>query len=275
MSGARVQRVFLVGCARSGTTLLQSLLASHPSIASYPESHFFRHLSGGRRWRWVGLPSRRARPRLEQFLGELAHPSAPRALPRRVVLRRQYVSFFLGLLDSLALGERKAIWIEKTPSHLWHLDEIERLVPGAKFIHIVRDGTDVVASLYDVTHRYPEVWGGARSIDACIDRWLKDVAISRRYEGRENHLAVSYERLVDSPREVLEEICSFLGIEYANAMLRDHRLTAERVVLESEPWKSNAFRTVRRRPGRKFEELFEEEEQRYILARLSPTNPLR
>ncbi|MGC1525664.1 MAG: sulfotransferase, partial [Phormidesmis sp.] len=36
-----MKRLFLVGCARSGTTLLQSLLASHPGVASFPESNFF------------------------------------------------------------------------------------------------------------------------------------------------------------------------------------------------------------------------------------------
>ena len=34
--------VFIVGSARSGTTLLQSMLASHPEVYSFPETHFFR-----------------------------------------------------------------------------------------------------------------------------------------------------------------------------------------------------------------------------------------
>ena len=34
-------RIFIVGCPRSGTTLLQSLLAAHPQIHSFPETHFF------------------------------------------------------------------------------------------------------------------------------------------------------------------------------------------------------------------------------------------
>ncbi len=38
--------IFLVGCPRSGTTLLQALLASHPAIRSFPESHYLRHIVG-------------------------------------------------------------------------------------------------------------------------------------------------------------------------------------------------------------------------------------
>lgn len=270
MSGASLQRVFLVGCARSGTTLLQSVLASHPAVASYPESHFFRRLMPSERWRWwAGLPSPRARPQLEKFLVELAHPSAPRALPRTLILRRQYVSFFLGLLDRLTREEEKAIWIEKTPSHLWHLDQIERHVPGAKFIHILRNGADVVASLYEVTQRYPHDWGGSRPLDECIDRWIKDASISRRYAGRENHFLVRYEALVDDPPRVLGELCSFLGIAYRSEMVGDRRRVVERVVLDSEPWKGNTRASIRRQPTRKFEELFTEEEQRYVLTRLT------
>ena len=41
---AILSRIFLVGCPRSGTTLTQSLLAAHPMVASFPESHFFSHL---------------------------------------------------------------------------------------------------------------------------------------------------------------------------------------------------------------------------------------
>ena len=36
-----MKRIFIVGVARSGTTLLQSMLASHPEIHSFPETHFF------------------------------------------------------------------------------------------------------------------------------------------------------------------------------------------------------------------------------------------
>ncbi|HEV2472658.1 MAG TPA: sulfotransferase, partial [Chthonomonadales bacterium] len=55
MSAAIRSRVFLVGCVRSGTTLLQSLLAAHSEIASFPETDFFRYLVGQSRERWEGM----------------------------------------------------------------------------------------------------------------------------------------------------------------------------------------------------------------------------
>ena len=69
MQTAPKQRIFLVGCPRSGTTLLQSLLAAHPDITSFPESHFFRHLIDNRRWlhRTFGIASKRARTRKIKF----------------------------------------------------------------------------------------------------------------------------------------------------------------------------------------------------------------
>ena len=62
-------RVFLVGCSRSGTTLLQVLIASHPRIHSFPETSFFINGIGVRcrPLAWIGL-SPRARYAIENFL---------------------------------------------------------------------------------------------------------------------------------------------------------------------------------------------------------------
>ncbi|MEM9163612.1 MAG: sulfotransferase, partial [Cyanobacteria bacterium P01_F01_bin.4] len=52
-SKKQIGKFFVVGCSRSGTTLLQSLLASHPEIISFPESKFFVDL--------VWMPEERSR----------------------------------------------------------------------------------------------------------------------------------------------------------------------------------------------------------------------
>lgn len=84
-------RLFLVGCPRTGTTLIQSLLAAHSQIASFPESHLLL-AGGGTRW-------------------------------------------------------GQTIWLEKTPLHLLYIKQFEQFIPGVKFIHLLRNGADVVASL--------------------------------------------------------------------------------------------------------------------------------
>ncbi|MEQ8960988.1 MAG: sulfotransferase [Coleofasciculus sp. C2-GNP5-27] len=78
------ERIFLVGCPRSGTTLLQSLLAAHPQIASFPESHFFRHLipEFEPKRRLLGLSSRRGKPHFQRFMREIGHEEMQTYLPK-------------------------------------------------------------------------------------------------------------------------------------------------------------------------------------------------
>ena len=57
-------RVFLVGIMRSGTTLLQSLLAAHSRVTSFPETMFFRFLTGEPLAWWRGMPPTTLKERL-------------------------------------------------------------------------------------------------------------------------------------------------------------------------------------------------------------------
>ncbi|HEY9694672.1 MAG TPA: sulfotransferase [Oculatellaceae cyanobacterium] len=77
-------RLFLVGCPRSGTTLLQSLLVAHPEILSFPESHFFRSLLEYRTpWRIkLKIASSKTKPRLKQFLKESGYEEMQRHIPQ-------------------------------------------------------------------------------------------------------------------------------------------------------------------------------------------------
>ena len=57
------------------------------------------------------------------------------------------------------MAQGKTIWLEKSPDHLRYIDQIEKLVDEAKFIHILRNGFDNIASIYDLAGKYPETWG--------------------------------------------------------------------------------------------------------------------
>jgi LPS sulfotransferase NodH len=248
-------RIFLVGCPRSGTTLLQCLLAANSHIESFVETHFFERLFSGRPLlSALGIASRRARPRLNQFLEEIGHPETQRQLPLFAVSVRQLSRAFVEILDTLTLDQGKAVWVEKTPGHLHFIDQIERLVEGAKFVHIVRNGADVVASLYDIRTRYPEMWVAEyiRSIDDCIQKWIEDTRVSMMYSTRENHFLVRYEQMVADPRPVLVGLCEFIGVPFEERMLTDYSAVAKQVILESEPWKASAGQPIQNPGSRKF-----------------------
>ena len=263
-----MKRFFLVGCARSGTTLLQSLLASHPEIASFPESEFFNHLfshSEPRRNK-LGLLSRRAKPKLLNFLKEIGQEDP--SIPPYLLFPNQLTAYFTKTLDSLTAQDNKRIWIEKTPTHLYHLDYIEKRIPNAQFIHIIREGKDVVASLYDVRKKYPKQWANEpASIELSVDRWLIDTAISLQYTNSSNHVLVSYERLVENPQLVLSQLCEFIGIAFNEHMLNQYTSTAQQVSLDREPWKAGVATPICNANSTKFYSLFDEQQQAYILER--------
>ena len=264
------RRLFLVGCPRSGTTLLQSMLAAHPRIASFPETHFFERVSP--RFASVGMasPKRRDRRRLLQFLSEVGHPEMECLIPRYAVTLRRSVGAFVEVLDALTLAQGGTVWVEKTPGHLHYIDLVEAHIPDALFIHLVRNGEDVVASLYEVSTEHPEVWGAPATLEECVTRWTGDLKLTQGHIRKPQHTLVRYEQLLDHPQSVLANLCRFIGVEFDPGMLSEHSSVVQKLVLESEIWKDSARVDGLHRPMvRKFDQLFDQEQQAYIRARMA------
>lgn len=265
--------IFIVGCPRSGTTLLQSLLSAHPDIHSFPESKFFQYLTPSqyepKRYAF-GLISRQLPKQLTRFFQHELHRPDLLQHWSPIPLQSLYSKKFLKTLNQLTQEKGKRIWVEKTPQHIYYLEDIERFVPQAKIIHSLRSGTDVVASLYEVTHQYPQGWGGhGWDIEQCIDWWVRATEISHRYLHQPNHRLVRYEHLVEAPQTVLHHLCQFIGVEFDPKMLQDYKFAAKQVSLEVEPWKALASQAIQNTNSRKFYQVFDEAQQNYIRKRLS------
>lgn len=261
-------RFFLVGAPRSGTTLLQSMLATHPTIASFPESHFLLISSRSRRGRWmrkVGLVSPEMRQRLWCFLDEIGHPEL---MPPVFYQLRPFIQHFAQILDQLAVMQGKSIWIEKTPGHLYYINDFADAIPDVRFIHLIRNGADVVASLYEVTNQHPEQWGHAYTIEQCVELWNRAVRLSMGYVDNTNHHIVCYEELVAEPERTLIALCDFIGVPFEAAMLDRHHVTAPQLIATHESWKNVALAPLHTRKQSKFTALFTEDQQRRILAQL-------
>lgn len=264
------KRVFLVGCPRSGTTLLQSMLAAHPQIVSFPETHFLERVSPKFAALGLASPRRRDRRRLVQFLAEVGRPELERLIPRYAVTLQGSISAFVDVLDALTLTERGEVWVEKTPNHLHYIDLIESHISNARFIHMVRNGEDVVASLYEVSTRHPEIWGTPATLESCVTRWIGDLELTRRHIHKPHHTFVRYEELLEDARSVLTQTCEFLEIPFSRDMLTEHSSAVEQLVVESETWKDSAKAEGLQRPKvRKFDQLFDRQQQAYVQARLA------
>lgn len=262
-------RIFIVGCPRSGTTLLQSLITAHPEIASFPESYFFQSLKSPWPWgSWLGIASPKAKIRFNNLLREIGQEQ--KYLPKLSIFQSQYSSAFVKVLDTITRQQNKSIWLEKTPQHLLHVDLIEQQVKDAQFVHIQRNGEDVVASLYDWALKYPDQsWSKLREIDRAIDLWIKYAEASRSHLHKPNHLLVSYEKLVAHPQIALIKICEFLSIDFEPAMLQQHKAASKKVVTKNEPWKAAVSEPISNANGTKFYQLFSAEQRQYITHRLS------
>lgn len=260
--------IFIVGCARSGTTLLQSLLASHPEIASFPESKFFVDLVRmpedlSHRYAW-GIIAPNLRSTMETFLDEVEHPELKSKLPP-LPLIRLYVRSFKAILADLTRLQGKSIWLEKTPEHLHRLKYIEVYIPEAKIIHIIRNGEDVVASLYDLAKRHPNHWGNTlKTVDDCIQRWSDDIAITHQYLYKPNHTLIRYEQLVDNPTDEVKRLCDFVGVQFVPLMLENYRSTSSQLVRSRETWKASNSQSIKNTNSQKFISVFTPEQQAHV-----------
>lgn len=265
-------RSFVVGAPRSGTTVLQSQLASHPFVMSFPESHFFTALRPRRSLEVLGLASRGAWPRYRQFLNSLG--VEPEGGPLRRLSMGGLTSAFVATLDSLALKAGCRAWIEKTPDHFDAIDLIEKYVESARFVHIIRDGRDTVASLYAVTRANPGSWGGQWTIERCIDKWNKAVSASLLHANEENHVVLHYEHLVRAPAEVTAAVWTFLGLEPIEFAESRRQRALKSIILDSEPWKKDVASAIDVRPSR-FKSVLNEDQQAMVADRLLSIGDLR
>jgi hypothetical protein len=266
-------RIFVVGCARSGTTLLQTLIASHPSITTFPETKFFskscfdvpvlKSLNIARLGGYYNVKS---------FFDEINSKSLASSFKiHDVISLNLFARKFISKIDEIAISRGANYWVEKTPLHLRYIEEIEKYVTDPKFVHVVRRGEDVVASMYDVTHKYPDRWGGARSLVECIQRWKTDVQITLHHLNLNNHCVVHYEDLIDNTEQILQGISQFLRIKYDRRMQKNHSNTASKITLDREEWKNRNEESISRGVN-KFSFVFDEKEKNIVRLEVEELN---
>lgn len=270
-AGAVEHRIFVVGVPRSGTTLVQSLLAAHGAVTSFPESHLFsRHFT---LVPVLGTPvlTRDPGPRLEAFLAECGESAAPprarRPTPRPLLPFRTRAAArdLLRALDHVALGRETARWVEKTPRHLRYAPFLQRLSrggPRTSVVHVVRLGLEVVASLHEASRLWERPYG----LDACVRRWNADVAYSLRWLGKPGHHGVLYEALATDPEPVLRALLSALDLDWEPAILQRYAEASAELVTPAEEWKAGVGRPIR--PAATAEQVLTSAQRERVAARL-------
>lgn len=220
--------LFVVGCPRSGTTLLQRMLDAHPLLAVANDTHFIPKLLAqhaepeppvtARMVQWL-IGDRRS-----QRLG-VSHEAVERAASAPV----DFAGFVGRLYDELARLRGKPLAGEKTPDYVRHLPLLHGLFPWARSVHIIRDPRDTILSILE--------WSRDERGPARFDLWRRDrvgtATLWWRRMVREGRAAaaalgpdrvheVRYESLVAEPEAELRRVSGFLELPFEDAMLAYH-----------------------------------------------------
>jgi hypothetical protein len=210
---------FVVGCGRSGTTLMRALLDAHPGLAVPFESYFPVWFARHR--------ARYERPdgfAVERFVDDVvAHESFRRwgldAGEVRAAVRAaapsSYPDAVRAYYAAYARAHGKARYGDKTPLFVLHLPLLAELFPEAVFVHMVRDGRNVVLS------RVETAWGTNR-FDFETLQWRSQVERGRAdgsARGPDRYLEIRYEDLVADPEATARRVCALAALDFDPAML--------------------------------------------------------
>ena len=217
-----IKPFFIVGSGGSGNTLLRRFLCSHSKIYIPPETYVLGQLiktfrkTSRLKWKYLVyqvLSELEYYPEFETFQVSL------RPLAKQLVNTPEKYRSLAFILDSFYKYHAHSLnflclrWGDKTPLNTFYLERIYKVFPKAQFIHLIRDGCDVISS-YVEAHLY-------NNIEAAAKRWCASIDLASNFVKKypKSCLEIKYENLVTNPKLTVQKICNFLEIEYEDTML--------------------------------------------------------
>lgn len=207
---------FVVGVARSGTTLLRWMLNEHPRLTIPQESHWVVDLAPLRE-PWSPRSPDAVLDRLlttDRYRAEWMDEAVVRAAVRDRC-PSSYPELVSAVFGVYADQRGKPRWGDKTPWYVNHIGLLAELFPQAPFVHIIRDGREVAASLMETGwHKGP--------IATAADYWRESVSGAReagRALGPDRYCEIQLEHLIAEPERVLRRVCATLGETYTSRLL--------------------------------------------------------
>lgn len=263
---------FIIGSGRCGTTLLRAALETEPSVHIPPETHVLGPLI--RRYRWYSrLPWTELNKLILGTFEFHAHFAA-----FEITLRDLYLELLnvpaerlnlAHVLNRVYLEHAKSFkpsatrWGDKTPLNTFYLKEILSVFPDARFIHVLRDGRDVVRSYVEL-NRY--------DIQEAAARWTRSVRLSRQFGRRhpDRFTEVRYEDLVHDPRGAIQSVCRFLGLQFSDRMLRHHEYDLKLGDVDLLSHHANVKNPISTTRVGRWREFFDDEEAEDVEKALGP-----
>lgn len=199
--------VFIVGFMRSGTTLLEQIISSHPDVVAGDELVYISQLA--------------ANKANELMNASVDYPeSLLKATPAELNLLRQHYldrAFEDGVIDSDTL-----FFTDKMPLNLTQLGLINLLFPGSPVIHIIRHPLDSCFSSYISNFKRMNL---TTDIEATAIKYKQVMDLAEFYKNNLDmkYMEVHYEDLVDNQEEWSRKIIDFIGLDWDDACLDFHK----------------------------------------------------
>jgi hypothetical protein len=213
---------FIIGRPRSGTTLLQTLFGMHPNVVIPPESAVikesyegFKHIEN---WR------KRDIKRFSAFLFRVRKFEGwnidLKKIESTLIEHKGILNFptIVRIVYSLySSGQDKNIMVigDKNPRYSKYPETMQKIIPGAKFIHVVRDHRDHILSM-----QRTGLLNGNLPLIAYF--WKKSQIKMFKFikNNPDDVISVRYEDFVEDPEKNLVEMCRFLGISFDPDLLK-------------------------------------------------------
>lgn len=216
--------LFVVGVGRSGTSLLQSMLASNSSVHAVPETSFLRRYAFALR-----VPVKASVQ--DAHLGRVSGLSTLPGSGGRSAL----IGHFLACVSD---GSSRGMVLDKDPRLVEYLSLLPCAFDDFHVVHIFRDPRDVLAS------KKAAAWSRGRSLISYLVASHVQLHAALRYGKRHRLIHVRYEELIAEPEAQLRQVCEHLGIPFEPDMLQ-HTEAARKLVHTSElSWKKETFEPV-------------------------------
>ncbi len=203
---------FISGALKSGTTWLQLMLDGHPEIACRGEGHLLNFLLPG-----LGKALQKYNNRIQfknnAIFGEIEGFPHFQQAHHYALLRSA-----IGLLFAQYDREQVQLIGEKTPDNILYLPMLARLLPQARFIHIIRDGRDAAVSGWFHNLRVSEEWANkefgsfAAFAEHYAQVWAVNIRAGRRFGALnpERYYEVRYEDMLADSNHVLDAVLKYL-----------------------------------------------------------------
>jgi hypothetical protein len=208
---------------RSGTTLLRMMLDAHPGMTVPPETHFVPDLIKAAREPDATPADALAAMKAHREWGDFDFSDGEVLGWFEALDPFNAGDAVRAFYEAYAQRAGKPRWGEKTPMYVTKMRLIQKALPEARFVHVIRDGRDVALSVLDRTVRDYTAADVAR-------RWQRKIEKARTMAPKLRHyMEIRYEDLILDTEPTLRRICEHIELDFDPAMLDYHERAGERL----------------------------------------------